>query len=77
MFWHIGTRKASGQTDANDPQIAEAMENLHARILEGRQGIFVNSPSKLSSGHHGELKCVKHCEFNQLCRINRVSRRKA
>ncbi|HVO43745.1 MAG TPA: PD-(D/E)XK nuclease family protein [Aggregatilineales bacterium] len=75
MFWHVNTRETSGAVTADDPQIEEARANLHQRVIDGREGIFVSRPGKpvvIAAG----LKCVSHCEFIQLCRVNRASRRK-
>jgi ATP-dependent helicase/nuclease subunit B len=70
-FWHIGRNGLSGEIRADDPQIEDARRNLHERIALGRQGIFVNVPSKPVGGH-----CSAYCEFSQLCRIDRASARK-
>jgi ATP-dependent helicase/DNAse subunit B len=73
MFWHIGQRSTSGEVSAAAPEIGEAREHLHERILEGRAGNFASQPS---SRAESSARCVAHCEFVQLCRVNRASRRK-
>lgn len=67
-FWHTGTQKLSGNIEANNPDIDEAAKLLHQRINEGRQGIFVNTPSKRTAEGH----CSHYCEFSQLCRVDRA-----
>jgi ATP-dependent helicase/nuclease subunit B len=73
-FWHISSNAISGQLDAEDnkAEIETANEELHYRIMAGRQGIFTNTPSKRTSDGH----CTDYCEFRQLCRVDRVSSRK-
>ncbi len=71
-FWHIASGKPSGEIRADAPELAEAAANLHQRILDGRRGIFVNTPSKRTPDGH----CTAYCEFAQLCRVNRVSNNK-
>ncbi len=71
-FWHIGKNSISGDTYASDEAIEQARENLHQRITLGRQGIFVNMPSKRTGDGH----CAQRCEFRQLCRVDRASGQK-
>jgi ATP-dependent helicase/DNAse subunit B len=70
-FWHVTRSTLSGVVKAADPQIEQARVNLHERIKQGRQGIFVNVPSK-----SGSLHCANYCEYSQLCRVDRTSRQK-
>jgi ATP-dependent helicase/DNAse subunit B len=71
-FWHIGTNTLSVPIFADDTRIEDARESLHERIAMGRQGVFVNAPSKMTDSGH----CSRHCEFGQLCRVDRASVRK-
>jgi ATP-dependent helicase/nuclease subunit B len=71
-FWHVGTNTLSVPVFADDTRIEDARESLHERIALGRQGVFVNVPSKMVDGEH----CSRHCEFSQLCRMDRASGRK-
>jgi ATP-dependent helicase/nuclease subunit B len=70
-FWHVTSNKLSGDIPADDAQIEEARANLHERIRQGRQGLFVNVPGKKGSQH-----CASYCEYSQLCRADRTSHRK-
>jgi DNA-binding cell septation regulator SpoVG len=62
----------SGQIAADAAEIDEAKDMLHRRILDGRQGIFVNVPSKRAQNG----RCANHCEFRELCRVDQVGRNK-
>ncbi|MBX3066686.1 MAG: PD-(D/E)XK nuclease family protein [Anaerolineae bacterium] len=72
-FWHVHYGKLSGKTllDTHDESIQLAAENLHTRILYGRQGVFVTVPSK--PDNH---RCARYCEFHHLCRASITNRRK-
>lgn len=70
-FWHITPNKLSGDIAADDAQIEEARANLHERIKQGRQGVFITVPSKTGKPH-----CASYCEYSQLCRTDRTSHRK-
>jgi hypothetical protein len=70
-FWHITPNKLSGDIAADDAQIEEARANLHERIKQARQGVFITVPSKTGKPH-----CASYCEYSQLCRTDRTSHRK-
>lgn len=70
-FWHITPNKLSGDIAADAPQIEEARANLHERIKQARQGLFITVPGKKGNQH-----CTNFCEFSQLCRAERTSQHK-
>jgi ATP-dependent helicase/DNAse subunit B len=69
-FWHIHNLKLDAMVLADAPELELARESLHQRILEGRQGIFVNTPSK--PDYRNGPRCASHCEFSQLCRLRQM-----
>jgi ATP-dependent helicase/nuclease subunit B len=68
-FWHIGTQKLSGitQPEQHGELLEAASETLRDRVMRGRQGVFVNTPSKQTQDGH----CAAYCDFKQLCRYER------
>jgi ATP-dependent helicase/nuclease subunit B len=71
-FWHIGSEEISKPIMGAASELEDARVNLHERIIAGRQGIFVNTPSKRTNDGH----CSGYCEFSQLCRVDRGSNAK-
>jgi len=64
LFWHIRSRKTSGDIHAGDPAIETARQVLHHNILRARQGDFAVHPT------NGQ--CASYCEFGPLCRVSRA-----
>jgi len=65
-FWHVSDRTLSGavSVEADQEALTEAAQNIHAQVIEARQGHFPNTPSKREGG-----KCARYCEFSKLCRV--------
>jgi ATP-dependent helicase/nuclease subunit B len=66
-FWHTKKGSLSGETrlTSDADVLTEAAENVHQRILDGREGVFTSTPSKPE-----QHKCVRHCDYFQLCRLS-------
>lgn len=74
LFWHIRNQKPSGVIKMNDEgreALEEAEEHIGRYIAAGRRGDFTVQPRKLDNG-----RCVRYCEFSQLCRVASTSRYK-
>jgi len=75
LFWHISTRKASGDMHLDDPNSAAALDEARAHlgrcISAARRGDYSVAPRKLENG-----RCAAYCEFAQLCRVSSVNRYK-
>jgi len=74
LFWHIRNRKGSGQIVLDEEGLL-AMERAQAHlaryIAAGRTGDFAVQPNKPD-----RERCVRYCEFYQLCRTGRTNRYK-
>jgi RecB family exonuclease len=71
-FWHISTRKTSGELRPDDGAIDEGREYLAAYLARGRAGDFTAEANKLEEG-----KCTRYCEYSTMCRMAIMRRRKA
>ena len=72
-YWHISTRKTSGEVVAQSEVLDTARDNLHYRVERARAGEFVVMPSKPMAGG----KCAfTYCDFRTMCRLTRSGRRK-
>jgi ATP-dependent helicase/DNAse subunit B len=72
LFWHIGSRKASGVLQFDDEQVIEAGKaHIRAYMARGRSGDFVSHANKIENG-----KCSRFCEYSQLCRFSIMNRHK-
>ena len=71
-FWHLNTRKLSGDVRLADEDDADALnaaqEHLGRYIRLGRQGYFTVHPNK------GDGSCALHCDFSQMCRRGAINR---
>lgn len=71
LFWHIGTREASGEILLDDDglhSVEMAREHLARYIALGRQGDFAARVNKMKDG-----KCSHYCEFREMCRVSVVT----
>jgi len=75
LFWHVSNSKISGDLHLDDSIGQEALEQGRAHLTrylaQGRAGDFATHANKLQEG-----KCVRYCEFSQLCRMSIMSRKK-
>jgi ATP-dependent helicase/nuclease subunit B len=75
MFWHLTTQKASGALRLDDAEgraaIQQAREHLARYISQMRQGNFAAHANQLDEG-----RCVRYCDFHQLCRVQNIHQRK-
>jgi hypothetical protein len=74
LFWHLGTRKASGAIRLDDEGLAavqQAREHLSHYLSRGRQGDFAARANKMQDG-----KCAHYCEFREMCRVSIMNRYK-
>ncbi len=74
LFWHIGTRKASGEIlldDAGVEAVNLARDHLARYLSLGRQGDFAARANKMKDG-----KCAHYCEFREMCRVSIMNRHK-
>lgn len=75
LFWHIRSRKSSGELrladDASGAALAEASAHLGRYISAARRGDFSVAPRKLENG-----RCARYCEFAQMCRVGSTNRYK-
>ena len=72
LFWHIGSREASGALDVSDgdpDEIAMARHHLAEFIPAARRGDFATHANRPQQGC-----CVSYCEYSQLCRIGNQRR---
>ncbi|MBI5669508.1 MAG: exodeoxyribonuclease V subunit gamma [Chloroflexi bacterium] len=71
-FYHLGTRKLSGDmrlADEDDAAALEAAQELLARyIRQARRGNFAVHPNKADGS------CVHYCDFSRMCRVGMVNR---
>lgn len=69
MFWHIGSRKTSGDIHADREEDQEAMnqglEHIRDYLQAGRSGDFAAQPNR--SGHG---PCAHYCDYTQFCRVS-------
>jgi ATP-dependent helicase/DNAse subunit B len=75
LFWHIGTRKASGEIlldDAGAEAVNLAREHLIRYLALGRRGDFAARANKMKDG-----KCAHYCEFREMCRVSIMNRHKS
>lgn len=68
LFWSIRRPDKFEWFDADDEAIATAQIWLHDYVASARAGDFSVSPSRPENG-----KCMKYCEFTELCRFSRQS----
>jgi ATP-dependent helicase/DNAse subunit B len=68
LFWHLRSRKVSGEVLAGHAALEQARERLHMHVLAAREGQFSVSPN---GG-----RCASRCEFQPLCRLSRAYMRK-
>ncbi len=75
FFWHIRNQDISGTLtlDDNWAQISDAKTILTRYIQHAREGDFSVHPNKPENSS----RCVRYCEFHQLCRASITNRRKA
>jgi ATP-dependent helicase/nuclease subunit B len=75
LFWHVSNSKTSGDLHLEDSAGQDAIEQGRAHLTrylaQGRAGDFATHANKLQEG-----KCVRYCEFSQLCRVSIMSRKK-
>lgn len=74
LFWHVSNQEISGDIhmDANgESSVNAAKAHLARYIAAGRQGDFAVHASRPDGG-----RCVRYCEFSQLCRVSSTNRRK-
>jgi hypothetical protein len=74
LFWHVGTRKASGAIlldDAGMESVNQAGEHIMRYLALGRQGDFAARASRMKDG-----KCAHYCEFREMCRVSIINRQK-
>lgn len=75
LFWHLSNRQTSGaiHMDENGQvSIEQAKGHLARHIARGREGDFAVYPTKPDQG-----RCVRYCDFHQLCRVSVTNRYKA
>lgn len=76
-FWQIRTLRISGYIKEEDGDVLqsdvvqEALGHLGRHVRAARHGDFAVSPSKPEN-----RRCVRYCEFYQLCRMNMTHRHK-
>ncbi len=66
-FWHINDRKLSGDIQLDDEgqeAIEQAKDHIVRYLERARAGDFAVQATKLEDG-----KCIRYCEFFQLCRV--------
>lgn len=71
-FWHISNQELSGAIHMDDEGIAsmdDAKQRLARNIELGREGDFAVHANKPNNG-----RCVRYCEFSQLCRMSSTNR---
>ncbi len=76
MFWQIRTLKTSGNISAEgdifqSDAVKQALEHLKRHIRAARGGDFAVAPPQMDN-----RRCVRYCEFYQLCRVNMTHRHK-
>jgi ATP-dependent helicase/nuclease subunit B len=75
LFWHIRSRKTSGELLLSDGAhaalAARAVEQISANISAGRRGDFSVKPSKLA-----EQRCAHYCDYARFCRVSIASQHK-
>lgn len=67
MFWSIRSRKASGIIAPDDTALSKAQEHLSNYLYGAQAGDFRVQPTQLDHS-----KCSSHCDFYQLCRVQRT-----
>jgi ATP-dependent helicase/DNAse subunit B len=75
LFWHLSNRQTSGAIHLDEngqTSIEQAKGHLARHIYRSRQGDFAVYPSKPDQG-----RCVRYCDFHQLCRVSVTNRNKA
>ncbi|RMG76606.1 MAG: hypothetical protein D6711_03520 [Chloroflexi bacterium] len=75
MFWHISNQQVSGVMMLDEKglsQIEQGKAHLNRYIAAARQGDFAVHATKLEEG-----KCVRYCEFYNLCRKNNTNPNKS
>lgn len=76
LFWHIRDSGESGALQIGEPKdervISAALDHMARHISQARAGRFPVGPSSLADNG----RCVRHCEFHQLCRVSVTGRRK-
>jgi ATP-dependent helicase/DNAse subunit B len=74
-FWHITNRSLSGEVRMDRDDHQQAIENARQRlgnnIALGRRGDFAVHATKMDNN-----RCIRYCEYHQLCRISLTNRRK-
>jgi len=73
-FWHINKQSLSGAIHLDDVGITDinrAKTHLARNIALGREGDFAVHANAPDSG-----RCVRYCEFSQLCRMSSTHRQK-
>ena len=72
LFWHISGRHVSGDIQLDDEHGQEALDEAKTHIVnylkQARTGNFAVQPKSLDNG-----KCVRYCEFYQLCRVSNTN----
>lgn len=71
LFWSINNPSKYTLIEASHELLEESRKKLHQLVLAARQGYFPSRPSKIENG-----KCMKHCEFHQLCRMSTAHQHK-
>lgn len=73
VFWHISNQSTSGvlllDDEASQDAIDAGLTHIKTYLREARDGDFSVAPKRLDEG-----KCVRYCEFYQLCRISTTNR---
>jgi len=73
-FWHITNQKLSGAVRLDEDGLAninQAKAHLARNIELGREGDFAVHANKPTNG-----RCVRYCEFSQLCRMSSTNHHK-
>jgi ATP-dependent helicase/nuclease subunit B len=71
LFWHISSRKPSGEVEPTNDAVEAAFERLTDQLLAAREGDFNSTPKKYEEG-----KCSRYCEYAKMCRIAIMGRSK-
>ncbi len=71
-FWHISTRRTSGELRPDDSAIDEGRAHLAAYLARGKAGDFSAEANKMEEG-----KCSRYCEYATMCRMAIMRRGKA
>jgi ATP-dependent helicase/DNAse subunit B len=74
-FWHITNRSLSGDVQMDRDDHLQALEIARQRlgnnIALGRRGDFAVHATKMDNN-----RCIRYCEYHQLCRVSLTNHRK-